>query len=221
MVHNLAEWRADGSPWRAARPLADIGARLTAHGYRVRILGGARDLTTDQPGDHVPWGAGGWPRPQRYPFVMAMDVEPPDPGSGLPSLQALGRQFRVDKLAGHPGVAWLSGLIWEPERDGGGPCWCDSWMPDYDRQPGDDRGHLHLSCRTDHTTAAVAAGYDPVGRLGIHRPPAPRPIPGLVPMGMVSSEPDVSWTDDVIPIKCAIVELTGGWAAGAPYRNRP
>jgi hypothetical protein len=182
MVRNLAEWRADGSPVTAARPLADIGARLTRHGYRVRFLGGARDLTADRPGDHVPWGAGGWPGPHRYPYVMAMDVGPPAPGSGLPSLQALGRQFRADKLARHPAMAWLSYLIWEPERDGGGPCWTEAWMPRYDRRPGGDRGHLHLSCRTDHTSAAVAAGYDPVLRLGVRRPHTVRPIPGLVPL---------------------------------------
>jgi hypothetical protein len=207
VVHNLAEWRADGSPWRAARPLADIGVRLTRHGYRVRILGGARDLTADRPGDHVPWGAGGWPKPHRYPFVMAMDVEPPDPGTGLPSLQALGRQFRADKLAGHPAMAWLGYLIWEPERDGGGPCWYDAWLPDYHRRPAPGRGHLHLSCRTDHTTAAVAAGYDPVVRLGVRPPFVARPIPGLVPKRADRPEPDVSWTDDVVPVKRAIAEL--------------
>ena len=199
MVHSLAEWRADGSPWHPATPIKDLAHQLSEHGYTVWCLGDERHLKARPPEDHVPFGQTGWPGTQHYPVVMAMDVKAPGPGSGLPSLQELGRQLRADKMAGHPGLAWLKYMNWEPERDNGGPCWHETWMPEHHRRPSGDRGHLHLSCRTDYTTSTTAAGYDPVARLGNPN----------------RKEDDVSWTDDVIPVKYPAEDPKNKtWAAG-------
>ncbi len=123
-------------------------------------------LQASKPQDHCPFSVTGWPVAHPYPWVTAMDIMPPKPGSGLPSLQRLGTQMIADRQAGHPGMAWLKYINHEPDRDNGGPCWHHSWQPNYARVSSSDRGHIHASGRSDMVTAAGAAGtYDPVSRI--------------------------------------------------------
>jgi hypothetical protein len=156
-------WRADGSPWSVARPIKAIGNRLRAAGYTVYYLGNDEHLWSSMPEDHCPFSFTGWPVPNPYPFVDACDVMPPK-RAGLPSLAALGVQLRRDKIAGHPGATWLKYMNWEPDGPGG-PCYHDSWQPEYRRQASGDRGHMHLSGRSDFVRYTGADSYDLVARV--------------------------------------------------------
>lgn len=167
-------WDRAGRPWEVAAPIKAVGGRLQAHGYTVYYIGSddRAHLQADVPEDHCPFSVTGWPGKHPYPYVLAMDIMPPEPGARskidglpLPSLQQISAQMRADKIAGHPGMAWLKYMNWEPDRNNGGACWHDSWQPDYARWASGDRGHTHMSGRTDYVTSTAANGYDPVARL--------------------------------------------------------
>lgn len=167
-------WDRAGRPWDVAAPIEAIGGRLRAHGYTVYYLGSddSSHLQADVPEDHAPFSATPWPGRQPYPYVLAMDIMPPTAGARskldgkpLPSLQQISAQMRADKIANHPGMRWLKYMNWEPERNYGGACWHDSWQPSYSRRSSSDRGHTHMSGRTDYVTSTASNDYDPVARV--------------------------------------------------------
>lgn len=160
-----AGWLADGKPVRFARPIAQVRDVLRAHGYTVYDIGNQGHLTHQPPEDHTPYSATGWPIPAPYPYVNAIDIMPPPAGSGLPSLQAMAAQIRADKMAGHIGAEFVKYMNWEPEQDNGGPCYHDSWMPTYARRTSGDRGHIHISGRSDTIGSTHSDDYDPVARI--------------------------------------------------------
>lgn len=173
-------WDAAGRPWKPARPVDALAKTLRAHGYVVYVLGNQAHQTAAFPEDHTVFSASSWPGKHPYPYVLALDIMPPRRGAKskvdgkpLPSLQALGARLYADKQAGVRGVAWLKYMNWEPHDDYSGPCWHDSWQPTHRRRASTDRGHIHLSCRTDFHTSTVADGYDPVAR--IRKPSTPTP----------------------------------------------
>jgi hypothetical protein len=162
------EWVADGRPWKFARPVRDLGDRLAAHGYTVYFQGDERHLTKDTPEDHTPFSETGWPVKSPYPVCVATDVMPPAAGQKskltgrpLPALTALAARLRTDKMNGVPGAAWVKYMNWEP---GDGTCVQDSWKPGYARRDSTDRGHIHVSGRSDMIEYTGAAGYDLVAR---------------------------------------------------------
>lgn len=154
-------WVSAGEPFTLAKPLAAVRDRLRGYGYTVYDKGDTRHLLADPPEDHTPYSATGWPQPSPFGWGFAIDIMPPPSGSGLPSLAQLGRQLVADRQAGLTGIAWLKYINWEP---GDGSCHHDSWQPAFARRDSSDRGHIHLSARTDYQTSDVAAGYDPVAR---------------------------------------------------------
>lgn len=165
------DWIRAGQPSQVARPIKAIGDRLRAHGYTVYYLGNGAHQTANTPEDHVPFSATGWPGRHPYPYVNAADIMPLAAGQRskldgkpLPSLQQLARALRADKMAEDPRTGWLKYINWEPDGDYTGPCWHDSWQPTYARQASTDRGHIHVSGRSDFVTSAVADGYDLVAR---------------------------------------------------------
>jgi hypothetical protein len=60
-------------------------------------------------------------------------------------------------------VAWLKYMNWEPSGPSG-PCYHDKWQPSHVRTSSGDRGHGHLSGRSDHYLTDTTGGYDPVAR---------------------------------------------------------
>lgn len=155
-------WLRAGEPFTLARPLAALRACLRGHGYTVYDLGDSAHLLRDPPEDHTPYSATGWPLPSPFGWGFAVDIMPPPAARGLPTLAQLGAQLFADRQAGHPAVGWLKYINWEP---GDGKCWHDRWQPSYVRTTSTDRGHIHLSGRTDYQLSDVADGYDPVARL--------------------------------------------------------
>lgn len=165
-------WIQDGQPVRYARPIAQLRNTLRAHGYTVYDLGNEGHLTHEPPEDHTPFSATGWPSPAPYPYVNAIDIMPPRAGmlsriigAPLPSLQRLARQIRADKINGVDGAEFLKYINWEPDGDYTGSCYHDSWTPDYARRTSSDRGHIHISGRSDTISSTKTDDYDPVLRI--------------------------------------------------------
>ncbi len=152
-------WLDLGLDWHLALPLLALRNRLRRYGYTVFDIGNNRHLDHEPPEDHTPYSETGWPIHTPYGWVTAIDVMPPPAGSPLPSLAELGWRIHDDRQAGVAGVAWLKYMNWEP---GDGKCWHESWQPAYVRRSSSDRGHLHLSCRSDMVNSAAAADYDPI-----------------------------------------------------------
>lgn len=175
-LHTRTQWVRDGRPYQVAEPVADLHSILTGHGYTVYLLGDERHLRHIPPEDHCPFSAVGWPVESPYPWLFAADIMPPPAGSGLPSLQQLGAQLHGDKQAGHPGMQWLKYMNWGPDRDNGGPCYHDSWQPEYARRNSTDRGHIHLSGRSDCKSYSLPDGYDPVARIRGERMTGPADV---------------------------------------------
>ncbi|MBM0277802.1 hypothetical protein [Micromonospora tarensis] len=165
-------WQRDGEPFRLMTPADDLLDQLRAHGYTVYAIGNESHMLASPAEDHTPFSQTGWPGTAKYGVGYAIDIMPPKAGQKskldgkpLPSLQQLGAQLVADRKAGVPGISWLKYINWEPERNNGGPCYQDSWKPNYARRSSTDRGHIHASGRTGMESSTVARGYDPVARI--------------------------------------------------------
>jgi hypothetical protein len=155
------DWVAAGEPWKPARPVDDLARRLRGYGYTVYELGNDAHLHANPPEDHTPYSATGWPTASPRWWVHALDIMPPTT-AGLPTVARLGLQLYADK---QNGVApWLKYMNWEPSGPNG-PCYHDEWQPAHTRRSSTDRGHIHISIRSDYTTSTAAATYDPVARI--------------------------------------------------------
>lgn len=154
----LASWRRDGSPWRAAQPIADLAATLRRHGYAVYIIGNESHLADATPEDHTPYSGTGWPHPNPYGFICALDIMPPSK-PGLPSLSELGARIAADRNANVPGLGWLKYMNWTRSDS---RCVQDSWQGSHRTRSSGDRGHIHISARSD--CVGQRTTYDPVAR---------------------------------------------------------
>ena len=167
-----AQWIRSGRQWQLARPLLVLRDRLRGYGYTVYDLGDTGHLDRIPPEDHTPYSETGWPGATPYGWVTAIDVMPPSstqPRTGLPSLQSLGGQLFADRQAGVPAARWLKYMNWGPADDRHAVH--DRWEPGHQRSMSDDAGHIHLSCRSDVTSAKYGDAYDPIARLrGLDNP---------------------------------------------------
>lgn len=154
---SYASWINDGKPFVMCTPLLDLRSTLGRHGYTGPATGYPDDahLTTDFPEDHAPFSFTPWPGSQPYPYCLAIDIMP---NAGV-DLVALGARLVADKMAGVPGTEPIKYINW---TDSAGNCWHDSWQPDHQRYPSTDRGHIHISIRTDFVISDVMANYDPL-----------------------------------------------------------
>lgn len=168
MTEASRKWRSAGKPWRLAQPIADLSTVLRRRGYVIGTIGNDAHLDARTPEDHTPFSVTGWPKASEYPYVHAMDIMPPRPGSGLPSLVALGAQLVADRRAGFGPAMWVKYINW---TRGDGSCVHESWKPNHRIVSSSDRGHIHISARSDYTHSMAGAGYDPVARLGFSAPP--------------------------------------------------
>lgn len=158
-VTTYRQWLADGSPWHDAKCIGSFAATMRGRGYTVYTIGAVdTHLDIPVPEDHAPFSHTPWPGPQPYPAVLACDIMP----GGEVDLATVGAQIYADKQAGHPGLAWLKYMNW---TDADGNCWHDTWMPNHVRRPSTDRGHIHLSARTDYVNTPTS--YDPIEELPV------------------------------------------------------
>lgn len=160
------EWVMAGRPYVDARPVAKIAETLRRHGYTVWTRGDESHMQALTPEDHTPFSVTGWPEPSPRWYGHALDVaDPAQTGRpDLPSLADLGAQLFKDKLADVPGARCVKYMNWEP-YGASGPCYHDEWEPTHRRTPSTDRGHLHLSIRSDMTSSRLSDDYDPLEAL--------------------------------------------------------
>jgi hypothetical protein len=157
------DWVAAGKPFTLAAPAKRLRNILRGYGYTVYDIGNTRHQLAEPPEDHMPYSATGWPNPSPRWYGFALDIMPPE-DDNLPTLPQLLGQVYADKMARHPGVAWLKYMNWEPSGPSG-PCYHDKWQPGHVRTSSGDRGHGHLSGRSDHYLTDTTGGYDPVARF--------------------------------------------------------
>lgn len=157
-----AAWMRAGSSFRLARPLAKLRDRLRGYGYTVYDIGNQQHLDHQPPEDHTPFSATGWPVKTPNGVGTAIDIMPPAAGSGLPTLAELGMQILADRMHGDAEADWLKYMNWEP---GDGGCYQESFKPGHVRVRSTDRGHIHLSQRSDMVDSTLADSYDPVARI--------------------------------------------------------
>lgn len=156
------QWIKAGRPYRLCRPMADLQATLRGHGYVVYDYPDDAHLMAIPPEDHTGFSATGWPGASPFGRGMAIDIMPPDPAKGLPTLAQLGAKMVADKMAGRRELAPLKYQNWTDDE---GACWHDSWQPNYARRPSTDKGHVHQSARTDYVDSDAMVHYDPVAEL--------------------------------------------------------
>lgn len=151
-------WINDGRPWENCQPIVNFIATLYEHGYTgpTSGIGDQSHLTANPPEDHCPYSHTPWPGAQPYPYVLAIDIMA---GEGL-DISDLGGRLFDDKSSNKPGTEPIKYINW---TDSDGNCWHDSWMPNHTRFKSTDRGHIHISFRTDYVTSTRMAVYDPYG----------------------------------------------------------
>lgn len=170
MAVGLKYWRAHGSPWRPAHPIGQLANLLGGYGYTVGTIGNESHLQHNPPEDHTPFSATGWPHPALYGVVFACDIMPPTRHDS-PGLAQLGAQLFDDRVNDRPGARWIKYMNWTPV---GGSCVHDSWTPNHARRASSDKGHIHLSGRTDCADLVLPPGYDPVAACR-RKPQPPHP----------------------------------------------
>lgn len=147
-VTNYSQWSAAGKPWQAANPCLALANTCETHGVGYGIIGDQSHLTASTPEDHCPYSHTPWPGTQPYDFVNAVDLSTTDP--------AVARRIIAAKRSGR--LPCLKYINWTDEN---GSCWHTSWEPNEATVPSTDRGHIHCSVRTDHTSCNHADGFDP------------------------------------------------------------
>lgn len=152
-------WLAAGEPYQLAEWMNDVVETMQDHGYTVYHYPDISHLTTDQPQDHAPFSYTGWPIDSPFGKGFGVDIMPKN--GDARSLAPLARQIIADKDAGHPALAGLKYINW---TDGNGSVWQTSWKPTKATRPNTDKGHIHLSGRSD-SAHWRAVGYDPIARM--------------------------------------------------------
>jgi hypothetical protein len=155
-----AEWIAAGQPYTRARPTLQLRDLLRGHGYTVFDYPNVDHLKAIPPEDHTPYSATGWPITSKRWVGHAIDIMP----SGPVDLVTLALQIIRDKDAGVPGTGWIKYINW---TDAAGRCWHTSWQPTKQTVASSDRGHIHVSARSDKDTSdeVSSSGWDPVEEI--------------------------------------------------------
>ena len=151
-------WVRAGKPFSLAKPLEQLRSVLQAWGYTVYAYPDTSHQLADPPEDHTPYSATGWPDTSPRWWGFAVDIMP-KAGSML-DLASLAQQIIRDKDARVPGTEFIKYMNW---TDAAGKTWQTSWKPNKVTRTSSDKGHIHLSGRSD-MYAVPGTSYDPVAR---------------------------------------------------------
>lgn len=154
-VTTVGQWRADGEPWKLAKPIAELVRGLVrrhgdieARGWHLGTVGDRRHEEARPPEDHVAFSATGWPVRSPYPFIHALDWDGP-------GFRAQFRFWLAEKRAGR--APWLKYVNLDGTHY--------RWTPSSSTRPSSDsRSHGHLSIRSDWTHTSIAHGWTTVRR---------------------------------------------------------
>lgn len=151
-------WVAAGRPYTLAYWMRDLQITIKGYGFVVWDYPNDDHLTTSYPEDHAPFSFTGWPIDSPFGWGHALDIMP-KPGTDARALAPLARQIIADKRAGLlPGLKYIN---WTDEV---GNVWQTSWKPTEVTRSNGDKGHIHLSGRSDSRDLR-ALGYDPIARM--------------------------------------------------------
>lgn len=152
------EWLDAGEPYQPCRPVSDFVAMMRNKGYTVYHKGDTPHMQAEPPEDHTPFSATGWPITSKRWIGHALDIMPDGP---IP-LSTLASRIIDDKIADKPGTQWIKYINW---TDSAGATWHYSWQPGLVKKSSTDKGHIHISARSDMDTSDNASGYDPTKGL--------------------------------------------------------
>lgn len=154
------EWLNAGEPYEPCRPVKDFVELLRSKGYTVYHKGDTSHMQAVPPEDHTPFSATGWPVASKRWIGHALDIMPDGP---IP-LNLLASRIIADRIAGVNGAQWIKYINW---TDAYGKTWHYAWEPQLVKTSSSDKGHIHISARSDMDTTDVVSwsGYDPVKGL--------------------------------------------------------
>jgi hypothetical protein len=162
------DWLKAGRPYHLIRPSAAVQRTLRGYGLTVYDYPNDAHLQASTPEDHTPFSVTGWPGANKRWNARALDVMPRDGSDAARKENAdIARQLIRDRDAGVPGAMWIKYLNWTDER---GSCqqerWTDSANPlRRTTRSSSDRGHIHISGRSDVDDDERADHYDPIARM--------------------------------------------------------
>jgi len=167
------DWLNAGRPYTLIRPAKAVQAALQGYGLTVYDYPNDAHLKANTPEDHTPFSVTGWPGTNRRWNARALDVMPRKDKAGNVTAAArkenadIARQLIRDRDGGHPGAMWIKYLNWTDE---GGTCrqerWTDASNPlKRTTRSSTDKGHIHISGRSDVDNDDRADDYDPIARM--------------------------------------------------------
>lgn len=153
------EWLAAGEPYEPCRPVREFVDLLRGKGYTVYHKGDTSHMQAERPEDHTPFSETGWPVPSKRWIGHALDIMP---GGGPLDLATLAVRIIRARNSNVYGVRWIKYINWTDES---GLTWHYSWEPSYDSRASTDKGHIHISARSDMDTSdeVSRSGYTPFG----------------------------------------------------------
>lgn len=197
-------WVRAGRPYVDSKPIAQFKDTVAGHGFTVYTYPDKSHLTASKPEDHTPFSATGWPTNAPRWIGNAADVMPKaDTKAGLDELADLAEQMIRDKDAGLSGTEWVKYLNYTDHQ---GNCWHVAWQPNKVISRSTDKGHLHVSGRSDKVNETPAP-YDPVARM--------HGTTGGDEDDMGASWPPIEIKTDA-PTSIPLVETEGGGADPRP-----
>jgi hypothetical protein len=163
------------------KTIADFGtvaSQMLVAGLSCRILDVNVGLdithTNDEhlkaatPEDHTPFSVTGWPGPNKRWRARGVDVMPRSGSYAHRKENAdIARQLIRDRDAGVDGAMWIKYINWTDEN---GTCRQERWMNaaaplQRTTRSSTDKGHIHISGRSDVDDDARADTYDPIRRM--------------------------------------------------------
>jgi hypothetical protein len=167
------DWLNAGKPYTLIRPAAALQKRLRGYGLVVYDYPNDAHLKAARPEDHTSFSETSWPIGNARWRAHALDVMPRTDEYGNVTAAAraenadIARQLIRDRDAGVPGVMWIKYVNWTDEA---GVCrqirWTDYLHPlTHEIRSSSDKGHIHISGRSDCATDDRADDYDPIARM--------------------------------------------------------
>lgn len=157
------DWLKAGKPYALIRPARAVQTTLRAYGLTVYDYPNDEHLRADTPQDHTPFSATGWPGANKRWNARALDVMPRSDSAAHRKENAdIARQLIRDRNAGVPGVMWIKYINWTDEK---GVCLQERWTPEHTTRSSGDKGHIHISGRSDCDDDTRADTYDPIHRM--------------------------------------------------------
>lgn len=153
------DWVKAGKPYNRSAPVVQLRDVLQGYSYTVYDYPDDSHQKANLPEDHTAYSATGWPVVSPRWWAFAIDQMPGK--GGMNDLADIAMQIIRDKDADVPGTEWIKYINW---TDKSGKCWHTSWKPNKVTVSSTDKGHNHISGRSDFTTKQTVL-YDPVARM--------------------------------------------------------